>query len=557
VADAGIYDINDVIEYDNDGVVRTVTDVNITAAIVTFANDALSSNSADDTRVYNWGPNVTDMNEDSHLTVLSPCIDTGDPNFTPASGETDIDGQTRVMRGTVDMGADEFPRVHNTTQDQWYVDIQDAIDDANNNDTIKAYPGTYYERVDFNGVNCTLTGTDPNDWDVVESTIIDANGGILTSAVLLDANEDSAFVTGLTLQNAFYGIKCDSADATVSKCLIKENTFGFYCYSASPAITECIVKDNTSSGLWLQSGSPVISRNTIENNGTGISATATGTIKNNWIYGGSYGITVASAATIRNNTITNTSLKGIYKPFGSAPTISNCIIWNCNDDLSGCSATYSCISDCNDANGTGNICGDANDPNFLDVDANDFHLKATSPCINTADPNFTDAYEVDFDGEGRIMSGTVDMGADEAEKVRCWHYKCSTNWTIQTNTDWSIYTPGDGKADFYGTYDTSGYIKQDVSVEAGKYYTVVIKVDKMDYDGDWEADLQVRLGNTLIACWVATPGDDDGAVGTHTFTNVQATNTDELRINAVVDFMWEEESTLDVNIDYVSVIKEH
>ena len=42
-----------------------------------------------------------------HLADISPCIDKGDPNFN-SSTETDIDGENRIMRGCVDMGADEF-----------------------------------------------------------------------------------------------------------------------------------------------------------------------------------------------------------------------------------------------------------------------------------------------------------------------------------------------------------------------------------------------------------------------------------------------------------------
>ena len=51
---------------------------------------------------------------DFHLSPGSPCIDTGDPDFEPTLGETDIDGQLRVWDGDgdreaiVDMGSDEF-----------------------------------------------------------------------------------------------------------------------------------------------------------------------------------------------------------------------------------------------------------------------------------------------------------------------------------------------------------------------------------------------------------------------------------------------------------------
>jgi parallel beta-helix repeat protein len=45
---------------------------------------------------------------DLHLLPDSPCINAGKPSFVPKPGETDIDGEPRVMLGRVDMGADEF-----------------------------------------------------------------------------------------------------------------------------------------------------------------------------------------------------------------------------------------------------------------------------------------------------------------------------------------------------------------------------------------------------------------------------------------------------------------
>jgi len=46
---------------------------------------------------------------DYHLSAGSPCIDSGDPDYIPAAGETDMDGEPRVMGGRVDMGIDELP----------------------------------------------------------------------------------------------------------------------------------------------------------------------------------------------------------------------------------------------------------------------------------------------------------------------------------------------------------------------------------------------------------------------------------------------------------------
>ncbi|MHC4647116.1 MAG: right-handed parallel beta-helix repeat-containing protein, partial [Planctomycetota bacterium] len=43
-----------------------------------------------------------------HLSPDSPCINAGDPNYTPDTNELDIDGEARFNGGRVDMGCDEF-----------------------------------------------------------------------------------------------------------------------------------------------------------------------------------------------------------------------------------------------------------------------------------------------------------------------------------------------------------------------------------------------------------------------------------------------------------------
>lgn len=50
---------------------------------------------------------VDPANDDYHLQSCSPAVNAGDPGYVPDPGETDIDGDDRVINGTVDMGADE------------------------------------------------------------------------------------------------------------------------------------------------------------------------------------------------------------------------------------------------------------------------------------------------------------------------------------------------------------------------------------------------------------------------------------------------------------------
>ena len=56
-----------------------------------------------------------------------------------------------------------------------YPTIQSAIDNANDLDTVLVQPGTYTENINIGGKNITLTSIDPEDLNVVESTIIDGN----------------------------------------------------------------------------------------------------------------------------------------------------------------------------------------------------------------------------------------------------------------------------------------------------------------------------------------------------------------------------------------------
>jgi len=48
------------------------------------------------------------VNGDYHLLPDSPCIDAGDPNYPEDANEFDIDGDTRIIGGRIDIGADEY-----------------------------------------------------------------------------------------------------------------------------------------------------------------------------------------------------------------------------------------------------------------------------------------------------------------------------------------------------------------------------------------------------------------------------------------------------------------
>ncbi len=78
--------------------------------------------------------------------------------------------------------------------------IQEAIDAAQDGDTIIVHPGTFYENIHFLGKNIVLRSVDPEDRECVESTIID--GQQLGSVVTFAGTEDETCeLSGFTITN--------------------------------------------------------------------------------------------------------------------------------------------------------------------------------------------------------------------------------------------------------------------------------------------------------------------------------------------------------------------
>ena len=113
----------------------------------------------------------------------------------------------------------------------------------------------------------------------------------------------------------------------------------------------------------------------------------------------------------------------MYNVDKSLPTITNCILWG--DTATDCPEIYddeysfAIVTYC-DVQVPYQVHDNINtDPLFVDPENGDFHLKETSPCIDTGNNTAPGMPSTDFEGDPRICDGdndnaaTVDIGSDE------------------------------------------------------------------------------------------------------------------------------------------------
>ncbi len=209
-----------------------------------------------------------------HIEGGSPCIDAGDPSLD-YTGQTDIDGEARVMGKFADIGSDEvFILVYymddNAPGDPGPGDtgvsdpledgsplhpfdsIQEAIDASADQAIINVIDGTYTglgnRDIDFYGKAITLRSLNGP-----ANCIIDCEG--LGRGFDFHSGEtQQTIVDGFTVTNG----QADSGGAV-------------RCLNSSPQIKNCVISKNKPDGIWTEGDGALIAGNTqvISNNLTG------------------------------------------------------------------------------------------------------------------------------------------------------------------------------------------------------------------------------------------------------------------------------------------------
>jgi len=226
---------------------------------------------------------------------------------------------------------DDAPDGGDGSKEKPYNKIQDAIDVAEEGDTIRVYEGTYYESVVVDEtVNLIGNGS--------EETTIDAGGSGTVVSITADEVEMSGFtVRGSGNEEQDAGIRIESDDNSLfdNTCSNNDGDGIFLGEFSHAAITDNTCSNNGRDGIFLdEDSSATITNNFCTDNGySGIDlfAYAGATITNNTCSnngGSGIHIDYHSGGTITDNTCSNNDGSGIYIVESDYNTIENNICLN-------------------------------------------------------------------------------------------------------------------------------------------------------------------------------------------------------------------------------------
>ncbi len=138
-----------------------------------------------------------------------------------------------------------------------FVNIQDGIFQASNNDTILVYPGTYYENIDFLEKSIT-----------VASLNLTTNGTTYTTSTIIDGNQTGSCVKIENVQHGLLqGFTCQNGTGTPTLWTVDGG--GVYVKNSNLDLINCIIRENNAEnggGIILAKSTTLLSGVTIYNN---------------------------------------------------------------------------------------------------------------------------------------------------------------------------------------------------------------------------------------------------------------------------------------------------
>ncbi|MGD8501172.1 MAG: choice-of-anchor Q domain-containing protein, partial [Phycisphaerales bacterium] len=200
---------------------------------------------------------------DLRLSPSSPAIDAGDNDSILPFLPTDMPGDSRIVNGTIDMGAYESgtaptPNVYyadavngddnndGLTPQAAFATIQRGIDAAEDGEVVLVCPGVYQEEVNFLGKALTVQGVAPSPAGVP----VLQNPGDFAVSFYYGEGRDS-ILKNFVIRNSFIAVFIARSSPTISNVTIVENRYGIDAYAGSePDISNVILWNNAGSDLF-------------------------------------------------------------------------------------------------------------------------------------------------------------------------------------------------------------------------------------------------------------------------------------------------------------------